>query len=1159
MKILFYVNPLTANGDPLFFLGAIRHKLIPLARACLALRHDVTMVVPDHLVSLIESPDIPITVIDTEALSQGIGLRGELDYHIYRAPDVDNPTVKIAGKFYQSNVKFDPDLIVVWENTSVHLQQAFPDAKILHLMPGFLSRLPYPELVYFDTQGLFKQSRLYTESESILAAAPTSYSRGLAGEIRQRCEPFFAGMDLISAEVDELASQGSFRGIALLPMQYSRHYNFRVDTPYQSQAEYLLDVVAKVSSEQGLLITQYVSGGISDASLSPEFLAGLHRKHPNVLFNPKFDELDNISQFLLPFADSVITCSSSLGLQGILYGKPINVVQDTFLARIASGAQESETQRSNLLAHLLGRASVHWKRLLEPQFLSRFLEAIVDPHRQYADFDLHSIDSDYGSRLIEDLRFTRTMQKSGEFLRSNKKSAQYISPSVTAAIEGASLISFDIFDTLVERPLAQPSDVFLALERRWKQRNPGRYLELSRARIEAEALAKAGLQEGVEEVTLSQIYDELGLLLGLTALELESLMDMELQLEEALLTVRPIGRELYEAATRLNKKIIYASDMYLPAEFIKKVLGKNGFNASNTLYLSCELGLKKKSGTMFAHILDAEGLAASDVVHFGDNPQGDDAVPKSLGINSYRLPRAVDRMRGHARYKSRFKLGGRGERSLHESAMAYLVARRLFDNPFAPPTPDAYFNKSEVELGYCGFGPCVTDFALWLGQRVQANQNDGLFFVARDGRVVMEAYQALFPNAEHQTGYIFGSRRLLRTSFAPSLAELYASLGDLQSKRPSDLLLKWYGWETSDETLYQVVDGPDALKVARQALADELPKIQASHTRNSALLFDHAKALGALDVKAPALVEIGYAGTIQEGYERAIGLATRGYYFTLFDTAHARISDTLPMEGYVGHLVDRHYNWHGISRNGFLYETLFCSDEATILGIRRHGDLVEAVRENSAYDTARRSFIRKVHRGARCYAEDFAGLIGPIFDLLSSDPALGARILDDFVQNPAGSDAALLEGVVFSNNFDDGQFRYVVPPRALATKLKTVWPKGTAAFLETPFASKTPSVSTRKATPDKTRAAVSTKATLEALSPAEKLELQFRNGGHPNLLRRAAEQYAQLGETKKAIELLEEARTKLPKNRKLKLRLLVLRYPMLKIVIGDNKFDPGKK
>jgi len=99
MKILFYINPLVANGDPMFFLGSVRHKILPLARACKKIGHAVSLVIPDHLEPFVEESDISMIVIDTMKLRRCIHLHGELDFHVYRSKS-DECLIQNAGKFF---------------------------------------------------------------------------------------------------------------------------------------------------------------------------------------------------------------------------------------------------------------------------------------------------------------------------------------------------------------------------------------------------------------------------------------------------------------------------------------------------------------------------------------------------------------------------------------------------------------------------------------------------------------------------------------------------------------------------------------------------------------------------------------------------------------------------------------------------------------------------------------------------------------------------------------------------------------------------------------------------------------------------------------------------------------------------------------------------
>lgn len=63
-----------------------------------------------------------------------------------------------------------------------------------------------------------------------------------------------------------------------------------------------------------------------------------------------------------------------------------------------------------------------------------------------------------------------------------------------------------------------------------------------------------------------------------------------------------------------------------------------------------------------------------------------------------------------------------------------------------------------------------------------------------------------------------------------------------------------------------------------------------------------------------------------------------------------------------------------------------------------------------------------------------------------------------------------------------------------------------------------------------------------------------KNKSRPNLLRSAAEMHIRAGNRKRAIVHLKTASKQLPGNRSVRRRLLVVKYPFLKRVIGENEF-----
>ncbi|MBQ8367949.1 MAG: hypothetical protein IJX43_02740, partial [Alphaproteobacteria bacterium] len=127
----------------------------------------------------------------------------------------------------------------------------------------------------------------------------------------------------------------------------------------------------------------------------------------------------------------------------------------------------------------------------------------------------------------------------------------------------ADVVSFDIFDTLLFRPYVRPIDLFLHIE---KHCNAPFFMP---CRVAAEWNARQKHPEKLD-ITLDDIYDEIDN-------NFKSFKQIEMDWEQMVLRPNPEMKEVWDFARENGKKIVVASDMYLPTEFIADVLDKNGF------------------------------------------------------------------------------------------------------------------------------------------------------------------------------------------------------------------------------------------------------------------------------------------------------------------------------------------------------------------------------------------------------------------------------------------------------------------------------------------------------------------------------------------------------------------------------------------------------
>lgn len=172
-------------------------------------------------------------------------------------------------------------------------------------------------------------------------------------------------------------------------------------------------------------------------------------------------------------------------------------------------------------------------------------------------------------------------------------------------------ISFDIFDTLIERDVSDPSDIFTLVE------NETGEPDFRIKRIQAEKIARN--KSLSKEVNIDDIYREY----NAEKKSSESLKEVELRLEAEHIHVKKSMLLFYKRCIMEDKNVFLVSDMYLKTKFIDDLLKKCGIYGYKKLYVSCEYKKNKVTSELFGTLLKDEGIMKNDIVHFGDSPKAD--------------------------------------------------------------------------------------------------------------------------------------------------------------------------------------------------------------------------------------------------------------------------------------------------------------------------------------------------------------------------------------------------------------------------------------------------------------------------------------------------------------------------------------------------------
>ena len=194
------------------------------------------------------------------------------------------------------------------------------------------------------------------------------------------------------------------------------------------------------------------------------------------------------------------------------------------------------------------------------------------------------------------------------------------------------VISFDIFDTLIERNVDNPSDIFsLTGEKILGKDKAKRFCE---DRIKAEKNAREF--NCTLEVTIDEIYEQL----DKNYLQfVEKLKQSEIELELEKCHAKKNMVSVFSYAVSLGKPIYLISDMYLPKTVIEHILNKCGIDGYSKLYVSNEYGKNKLTGMLFQMVISENKLEKKNVLHIGDSVKEDFIGAHKAGINSFLISR----------------------------------------------------------------------------------------------------------------------------------------------------------------------------------------------------------------------------------------------------------------------------------------------------------------------------------------------------------------------------------------------------------------------------------------------------------------------------------------------------------------------------------------
>lgn len=533
------------------------------------------------------------------------------------------------------------------------------------------------------------------------------------------------------------------------------------------------------------------------------------------------------------------------------------------------------------------------------------------------------------------------------------------------------IISFDVFDTLIMRNIAQPDFVNDILEIILKD-SYGININFKKMRLLAEQSLRAKIKEN-EDITLSQIYDEFSKITGLSMEVCNKIKNLEVQKESELCVPRKDMVDWFNYAKKMNKDVILVSDMYLEKKDVEILLQKCGISGYKKLFVSSQTFLRKDTKQIWKYFY--EHHLNDKMIHIGDNERSDWQIPTDMKFNAYHVMSAINLFQN---CKFGYSFFQNYSLNVFSAALLGPVLSKRFNSPFAFHDMKYLINDFE-ELGYTFYGPVLAYYILWLIKERRNNNYQSILFFARDGYFLKPLYEKMcqwLGIKAVNTIYFLASRRATSVASFTTIEQVEELLDIPYNGSIKNFFQARLGISLDGDDYLQQVNLPrdkSTLKKVIQQMSSTILEHAKVERKN------YVKYINRLNLNFDeniAVVDMGYAGTIQHYLTSLTNKDYTGYYFA---TNQKNWFHDDHIKGCFANDEDYATTASAVFKYQLIFECVLTSPNGQLLYFNEEGEPVYGeIGSNQNHIQA----LRKIHEGVEKYCKDLISTYGnTLFDL----------------------------------------------------------------------------------------------------------------------------------------------------------------------------------
>lgn len=476
-------------------------------------------------------------------------------------------------------------------------------------------------------------------------------------------------------------------------------------------------------------------------------------------------------------------------------------------------------------------------------------------------------------------------------------------------------VSFDIFDTIVERCIEPPEQIHFhvakIISKKIKLQTPSELIVLRNNVVSS--LRTSSSENGndaeckFDDIIVGWVKSIMG---RNDDLLFKFIRDTELSLESAALLAKPEAIQVLKWLHRKNVKIIAISDMYLGETDIRTLLKRLKLEKYfNHIFVSSEYGLSKGSGRLHKHVLEKMNMIPTEIIHIGDNIISDMWSPLKLGMKGVFLREKKSRIR---RFEQSITTNLARKNNFWKGYHFFQIIKNRItsDSEYLKHSKDFYYKYGTDVLG-----PSFSSFTMGIIEKNLEVKPDKIFFLARDGYIFFELAKTWLKkipgtNFSNDLKYIYVSRKVVASAtvaggltldqaqvalFNPKQKGLYSILNafGLEDKSFYEHKAIEYGFHTLDESIYDFND-PRLVRFLEDKEVQKL--IMESGKRSLEHFESYFTQIGFFESKNVAIVDIGWNGTIQKFLNDCFGNRDDfpklyGWYFAFVPNMHGSVEN----------------------------------------------------------------------------------------------------------------------------------------------------------------------------------------------------------------------------------------------------------------------------